>query len=607
MWRKLICVALLAPAVAMAAPEASINLLRERAVTDPQGVIKQVRRQLDSAGPVMAPALARALLWGTGTAAINSNDDAALTEATLRLESLGQSASGPRSADSTALAAALFLRARHDLANGSGDGLSEALRGADRMLGHSSAELTAWARFQLCDAYALDEQAAKALPLCRRAEASYRALGDRYGVADAENDLGMVLDTLGRSGDAAAMYQQSRKDFSAVGAPELAVMVGDNLAGVFLQRGQPRKALALSQTSLQHELAAGRISDSLGSSTHIANAEAALGHPRRAYRLMQQAAERARRAGMKGELIDLLVIQSRLAQHSGLLPQALAQMREAFALSQATVTPAMQRLEAELEQRYAAREKELRIQRLEHDNRLASLQLKAARAQSAQRSEAQRRSVLIGQVSILAVLGLLIVAVLLTLLLRAQRRHAADLRRQAMIDPLTGIENRRAFIERAQAMLAARYRVGDPVPLLLLVDFDHFKRVNDSAGHAVGDRVLEQVARCLTEQAQGRGHVARIGGEEFAVLALDCDHDRGLQLGERLRLAIAALAPPAELAQRQMTVSIGAAVCDQQDCRDLGDWMQTADQALYAAKAAGRNRVVVGGAAPVGKPVSNRV
>lgn len=597
MWRTLLCMALVAPAGAVAAAPASINLLRERAVLDPNGVIRQVRQQLDSAGATLAPQRERALLWGMGTAAINNNDAAALAEATLRLDGLGQVGAGRRSIDRVALAASGFLRARHDIANGSGDGLSEALRAADLMLDHSDPALTAWARFQLCDAYALAERGRKALPLCRGAEAAYRALGDRYGVADAENDLGIVMSTLQRPAAAALMYQRSRRGFIAAGAPELAVMVGDNLAAEYLKLGRPREALPLSENSLRHELAAGRISDSLSSSTNIADAQAALGHPHRAYALMHEAAERARKAGMNGELSDMLVIESRLAQRLGQLPAALEEMREAYRLSQATVTPAMQRLEAQLEQRYAVREKELRIRTLEHDNRLASLELKAARAQAAQRAEAQRRSVLIGQVSTLAVFGLLLVAFLLALLLRSQRRHAAELRLQALIDPLTGIENRRAFIQRAQAVLAERPESSAPTPILFLIDLDHFKRINDSAGHVEGDRVLEEVAACLTAHAAGHGHVARIGGEEFAVLTQDSDGDGGMQLGERLRRAVAQLPQPPGLPQQQVTVSIGAARCAQVDCRDLADWMRAADRALYAAKAGGRNRVVVGAAA----------
>src|SRR6185437_3658748 len=130
-----------------------MNAFRESAVTDPHGLIAFVRQQLDQAGTGLLPARERELLWGMGTAAINSNDDAALAEATLRLDGLATAAHDP-----VAAAAAGFLRARHDIANGLGDGMGEALRAADKVLGESDPETMAWARFQLCDAYALDEK-----------------------------------------------------------------------------------------------------------------------------------------------------------------------------------------------------------------------------------------------------------------------------------------------------------------------------------------------------------------------------------------------------------------------------------------------------------------
>jgi diguanylate cyclase (GGDEF)-like protein len=578
---------LLLPLVAHAGATASINALRGRAVTDPHGLIAEVRQQLDRGGAGLTPARERALLWGMGTAAINANDDAALAESTLRLDSLGRARQDP-----VALAAAGFLRARHDIANGIGDGLGEALRAAARVQGAADPQLVAWARFQLCDAYALDESADKALPLCRQARASYQALGDEWGMADAENDEGIVLATLDRVREAAAVYERSRQRFARLGAGELAVMVGDNLSKMYLKLGRPREALALSQTSLAHELASGRISDSLDSSTDIARAEAALGHPRKAYAMMQATVARARAAGMNGQLADLLQIESEQAEQLGLLRAALADVREALKLDMATSTPALRAIEAELEQRYAAREKELRIHDLERENRVKDLALRAAQAEAAKRAEQQRRAVLTGRMSKLAVAGLLLVASLLFLLLRAQRRHAVELRQQALRDPLTGIDNRRAFLQRAGALIEGRHGSDRPPHVLLLVDFDHFKRINDSAGHPMGDRVLTIVADYLRRSTEGHAHVARIGGEEFAVLCPQHGAEAGMRLAETLRAGVAALALPAEMPMRCITVSIGVALFDGERCHDLSSWMRAADAALYSAKAYGRDRVV---------------
>jgi diguanylate cyclase (GGDEF)-like protein len=565
---------------------ASMNAYRESAVTDPHGLIARVRRQLDLAGAALPPARERELLWGMGTAAINSNDDAALAEATLRLEGLATVARDP-----VAAAAAGFLRARHDIANGLGDGLGEALRAADRVLGQSDPEIVAWARFQLCDAYTLDEKPAKALPLCRQVMADYRVLGDDFGLGDAENDVGLALATQNRVDDAAAAYERARRYYARVKAKQLVVMVGDNLAKMYLRQGRAREALALSQASLQQELAAGRISDSLDSSTDIAQAEAALGHHREAYAQMRVAVARARKAGINGQLTDMLRVESRLAEQAGDLRQALADEREATRLSSAADTPALRAIEVELEQRYAAREKELRISELEHANELKDLQLKAAEAEAARRREQQRRQRLVNLTIALLAAALLLIVGLLVLLLRAQRRYAAELQAQALRDPLTGMANRRAFQQRAIELLGRPRETEASPHVLLLIDIDHFKSINDSIGHPQGDRVLRILTDYLHGAVGDAGFVARIGGEEFAVLYPRAGLAAGMWLAEKLRAGTAALVLPGDLPVQRLTISIGVAQFDGVRCHDLSSWMRAADLALYSAKSGGRDQV----------------
>ena len=577
---------LLLTLTAMPAVAAPMNAFRESAVTNPHGLIVFVRQQLDQAGAGLQPARERELLWGMGTAAINSNDDAALAEATLRLDGLATVAHDP-----VAAAAAGFLRARHDIANGLGDGLGEALKAADKVLGEADPEIAAWARFQLCDAYALDEKAAKALPLCRQSVEAYRALDDDFGIGDAENDVGIALATLDRVDDAAAAYERAREYYAKAGAGQLVVMVGDNLSKMYLRQGRAREALVLSQTSLRQELAAGRISDALDSSTDIAQAEAALGRHRQAYARMREAVAQARKAGINGQLIDMLRVESRLAEQAGDLRQALADEREAARLGSTVDTPALRAIEVELEQRYAAREKELRISELEHANELKDLQLKAAQADAARRREEQRRQRLVNLTIALLATALLLIVGLLTLLLRAQRRHAAELQAQTLRDPLTGIANRRAFQQRATALLGRPREASAPPHVLLLIDIDHFKSINDSIGHPQGDRVL----RLLTDYlriAVGSCFVARIGGEEFAVLCPQTGLTAGLRLAETLRAGVAALMLPKDLQVSRLTISIGVAQFDGVRCHDLSSWMRAADLALYAAKSGGRDQVV---------------
>ena len=578
---------LLSSLTAVAADPGSMNALRGRAVTDPHGLIAAVRRQLDKAGPGVPPLQERALLWGMGTAAINANDDAALAEATLRLDGLASARKDP-----VAAAAAGFLRARHDIANGIGDGVDEALQAAGKVLGNADPVLVAWARFQLCDAYALDEKASRALPLCEQAEASYRAVDDPWGIADAQNDEGIVLASLHRDSAAAAMYQRARRRFAQIGARELAVMVGDNLAQVYLRMGRAREALQLSQASLKEEQAHGRVSDALFSSADIAQAEAALGRPQQAYALMRATVARARTAGMDGQLTDLLAMESRLAEKAGQLRQALTDEREIVKLQTTTNTPALRAIEAELEQRYAMREKELRISDLERDNRLKDLELKAVQAEAAQRQEVQQRQRLANLVITVVAVGMVLIAGLLLLLLRIQRRHAVELRAQALCDPLTGVENRRAFQQRLSALLSAPRDPRQLSHVLMLIDLDHFKSINDSVGHPQGDRVLVSVTEHLREAIGEAGHIARIGGEEFAVLCPRLGAEAGMRLAETLRAGVAALGLQFEAHALQVTVSIGVALFDGVRCHDQSSWMRAADTALYSAKSYGRDRVV---------------
>lgn len=571
---------------------ASINLFRGPAVTDPAGTIAKVRAELDADDPALSPARERALLWGMGTAAINANNDSALTEALLRLDNMAG-----RTTDPVAAATAGFLRSRHDIANGLGDsgggGLSDALLAADKVLGHADPQIVAWARFQLCDAFALDEKADKAQEACHQAETSYAALGDRWGVADALNDQGIALMSLGRHAEAAAIYQRARAEFSRIHAEELAVMVGDNLAQAYLQLGRPAEALPLSQTSLKHELAAGRISDSLFSSADVARAEAALGHPQQAYERIRATVAQAREAGIGGQLTDLLKTESELAEQAGQLKQALADIREVLAFDNATNTPKLRAMEAELEQRYTMREKELQIGELERSNRLKDLQIKTTQIEA--RAEQQRQK-LINLIAILIASGLVAISVLLFQLWRGQRRHAAELRAQTLRDPLTGIDNRRAFQERALALLDSR-RVASAHPhALLLIDIDHFKAINDSVGHPQGDLVLLEVSSYLSANVDAACHLARIGGEEFAVLCPAYGVDAAMRLAETLREGVGALLLTGELKHLRVTISIGVALFDGTRCHDLSTWMRAADGALYSAKSCGRDRVMASAA-----------
>ena len=175
--------------------------------------------------------------------------------------------------------------------------------------------------------------------------------------------------------------------------------------------------------------------------------------------------------------------------------------------------------------------------------------------------------------------------------LRAAERLAAmhrDLVQLAELDPLTGIFNRRAFFERAEAALAQRSGIGRLSAIML--DIDYFKRVNDAYGHAVGDRAIREVASLIA----GTGEiVGRLGGEEFAMLLPDRDLAGGSEVAERLRQEVTTIRVPVDGKFVTLTASFG--VSEWHPGESVDETLRRADMALYSAKAAGRDRVIAAG------------
>lgn len=560
---------------------------RYRTETDPHGLIAELQSQLDHGEHGSAVPMLREKLWLLGTAAVNVNDGAALHEATSRLDGLAR-----RDHDPEAAADAGFLRSRQLIAASQGDGISEELQAAALVQDTHDPVMLGRLHYTLCDAYAMSEAFAKALPLCHRAIATYHAQADAWGMGNAGNDLGIAYTNLHRYGEAILAYLEARRQFASIGARQMVVLVGDNLSQAYRATGRVREALALSHASLAQERAAGRVSDALGSRTDIALDYAALGQPAKALTLMDAVVRDARAAHLQGLLPDLLRTRSGMEQQQGRLRPALADAREVIGALDRRNAAVLRSDEARLEARYATREKELRILSLQRQNQMKDLQLKAARSEAARRREEQRRQSLRIMLGRGVVLALSLMALLLYLLLRAQHRHAVELRMQALRDPLTGVENRRAFQQRVMDLLLVPRGPSAPAHVLMLIDVDHFKRINDGAGHPQGDEVLRIITDGLRRAAGDVGHVARIGGEEFAVLCPGCGAMTGMRLAETLRAEVARLVLPPEVRVPKVTISIGVAVFDGTRCHDLSSWMRAADMAMYEAKSHGRNRVV---------------
>ncbi|RRW38607.1 GGDEF domain-containing protein [Ectopseudomonas oleovorans] len=168
------------------------------------------------------------------------------------------------------------------------------------------------------------------------------------------------------------------------------------------------------------------------------------------------------------------------------------------------------------------------------------------------------------------------------------RQHIEEQRQKSLLDPLTGLPNRAAWSERLDLETARRQRYGGQL-LMAVLDVDHFKRINDGYGHLAGDRVLKIIAGELSKRLRKTDFIARFGGEEFVLLIPATPLEGGVQLLETLRAAIEAC--PFHFKGEPVTITFSAGIAEFRNGEAAEVTFERADQALYRAKGAGRNRV----------------
>jgi two-component system cell cycle response regulator len=186
------------------------------------------------------------------------------------------------------------------------------------------------------------------------------------------------------------------------------------------------------------------------------------------------------------------------------------------------------------------------------------------------------------------------VVVRFAILDEAEEQLAHQLYEASTKDALTKVYNRKYFVERLAAEVAYAQRHKTPLSIVLF-DLDHFKKVNDTHGHLAGDVVLRVVAAQVQRTIRTEDVLARYGGEEFVVLVRGIPHANVAHFGERVRKAVDRLTVPWEQIQMKVTISVGVASLSECDEKATGETiLHRADERLYRAKSAGRNRVIAG-------------
>lgn len=547
--------------------------LERLVLADPRQAIERGRAALaGDAGE--SPDARHELLLLMGRAAVQLTDDASLAEILLQLQADG---------DLRAEALAHLLRAerlrsrdRHE------DALAEALAGAAK-LEEAPVAMRAHADYMLCTTYVDNRRFAEAERHCLRAEAAWRAEGDEYHLARTENVQSFIPYYQGNIEAALPISERAWRRARRIDAPALASLIAANLAEAQLDQGRVQEALELSRTTLEQELASGRISHAADTRVNIARALHAMGRDEEALAQLATGIEEAERTDHRLVLHELYAARSRIAEQVGQLDLALEDARRIAELRRRPDDRASPDLVAELEARYRSREQALQIRSLEQEQRSDRLQL----AEATLEAERQRtRGLMAGAAALVAIA----LVALLVWLLRTQRRLAARLQELSERDPLTGVENRRAFTRRLEEVFAQqrpRARLA-----LMILDLDHFKSINDRFGHPFGDTVLLATVAAVRDTLEDACHLARLGGEEFALLCEDHDPSSAADLAERLRAAIAAMRIAGPRGEISISVSIGVAPLGTR-IDQPGDWLRAADAALYRAKDEGRNRVVI--------------
>jgi diguanylate cyclase (GGDEF)-like protein len=612
----LLALLLLAPALALAGERVDDILRdqREHGFRSAAGEIERLETASDRPGPSAPLAQRQRYHAAIGTLAVSSRQPAMVAAAARALAALDAMARGehcrPCSID------AALVRAQDALTRRDPDEAERLLRDVEAALPTSSAELAQnyrYARARLynirgnfsagiAEALASSDLAEKAgdeasrlraqallvamttslsdygraETLARRAYADARRIGFTYAMASLRLNEANALGRAGKgAAQAAALDEALRLSRGQRGMEEFEAVSLSNLADHWLMEHDYARALDYAQ---QAERLAAASGDSRSRSYALTNAGVAtahLGDVEGGLKLVRQAVDIAEHLHAGGDVIGITGELVGIYKLAGRYREALDALEKVAALQQELTRQERDKTLVEMQERYDAQSRERAIDRLAAANRIKQAELSA-------RTWQQR---LWAALALLLVFAAILLARWIRRVRTDNRRLSGDiavLSEQSMVDPLTGAANRR-WCEAAMA----RHRSA-PVGLMLL-DIDFFKRVNDTWGHAAGDRVLVEVATRLRALLRQHDAVVRWGGEEFALILPDVSADALATLAGRVMQCIAGR--PVDIGGQAVgiSVSIGAVMSPLRPGVEWQHAMHVADLALYMSKGGGRN------------------
>ena len=424
---------------------------------------------------------------------------------------------------------------------------------------------------------------------------AYRRMGDadkaieylRQSAASAEReqDWNTLLTTLyqtafihedaGRADKALAAYQRGLALAVRQGSTYDVGGTWLGMANAYLLKHEPRQALqALDRAEAAFKSFGDRSNQEMVD-LRRGQAHAALGDHARALQSYARAARSIEASGNLRYMAYLYEARAKTLQALGRSDAAIADLERYIALQKRIAD--------------ANRSQQSEVLRYQFDT--ARRDLENARLQAEQQSQQQKLDATerVRRWQALTLVSAGVLMLLLLGLLWRQLRRMRRIRLLAMTDELTGVGNRRRIDAAGELAVAQARATGTPLAVLTF-DLDNFKRINDTQGHAAGDRVLIAVVRACERTLRAHDLLGRLGGEEFVVLAPDTAREGALQVGERLRAAVASLDLSAIAPDLHVTISLGLALLRPRDA-GLHDVIGRADVALYRAKAAGKNRV----------------